>query len=128
MQQIVNGVNVHYVRNTATGAVRRFQVRDAPMRAVCVFNDPKMMADHQRGRAAEFESGYPLTVGKTYVVLGMSIWETSSIFSFVTTGLARGSLRQDSSICLLLQSQPAGCSVSERVSVLRGGTCGHRLG
>ncbi|WP_248582728.1 hypothetical protein [Nocardioides sp. InS609-2] len=50
------------------------------MRAVCVSNDPKVLADHQRGRAAKFESE-PLTVGKTYVVLGMSIWGTSSNFS-----------------------------------------------
>ena len=51
------------------------------MRAVCVSNDPKQLADHQRGRAAEFESEYPLVVGKTYVVLGMGIWE--NVFEFL---------------------------------------------
>ena len=51
------------------------------MRATCVSNDPKQLADHQRGRAAEFESEYPLTVGKTYFVLGMSIWE--NVFEFL---------------------------------------------
>ncbi|TNC31267.1 hypothetical protein [Mumia zhuanghuii] len=40
-----------------------------------------MVADHQRSRAAEFESKYPLTIGKTYLVLGMSIWE--NVFEFL---------------------------------------------
>lgn len=51
------------------------------MRATCVSNDPKQLADHQRGRAAEYESEYPLTVGKSYVLLGMSIWE--NVFEFL---------------------------------------------
>lgn len=51
------------------------------MRAVCVSNDPRRLTDHQRSRATEFESEYPLTVGETYVALGMSIWET--VFEFL---------------------------------------------
>ena len=51
------------------------------MRAVCVSNDPKRQVDHQRSRGAEFESEYPLTVGETYLVLGMSIWE--NVFEFL---------------------------------------------
>lgn len=51
------------------------------MRVVCVANDPKALADHQRSRAAEFESDYPLTIGKSYAVLGMTIFE--NVFNFL---------------------------------------------
>lgn len=51
------------------------------MKVTCVSNDPATMADHQRSRAAPFESAYPLTVGKTYIVVGMSI--TENVFDFL---------------------------------------------
>lgn len=40
-----------------------------------MLNDPSGLPSHQRSRAADFESQYPLTVGRSYGVLGMSIWE-----------------------------------------------------
>lgn len=45
------------------------------MRAVCIANDPKGLADHQQSRAIAIESSYPLTVGKSYAVVGMTIAE-----------------------------------------------------
>jgi hypothetical protein len=45
------------------------------MRATCISNDPMSLADHQRSRAAKFEGEYPLTVGKSYPVLGICICE-----------------------------------------------------
>ena len=45
------------------------------MKALCIANDPKGLADHQQSRAVAVEGHYPLTVGKTYSVLGMSIAE-----------------------------------------------------
>jgi len=50
------------------------------MRATCVANDPKMLADHQQGRAVAFESTYPLTVGKQYLIVGMAIVERAFFF------------------------------------------------
>lgn len=46
----------------------------------CVSNDPAGLADHQRSRAAAFESAYPLTPGKRYAVVGMGITETVFYF------------------------------------------------
>ncbi len=45
------------------------------MRAACISNDPRALADHQRHRAMEFASVYALTIGKRYPILGMSITE-----------------------------------------------------
>lgn len=45
------------------------------MRVTCVSNDPKMLADHQQSRAVPFESAYPLTIGKAYAIVGMTIAE-----------------------------------------------------
>lgn len=46
------------------------------MIATCVSNEPTALADHQRSRASAFESAYPLTPGRQYAVVGMSITET----------------------------------------------------
>lgn len=43
------------------------------MKAVCISNDPKGLADHQQSRVTAYEGLYPLTVGKIYEVVGMSI-------------------------------------------------------
>lgn len=51
------------------------------MRAVCAFNQSSMLSDHQRGRLADLESTYPLTVGHEYCVLGMIIFE--NVLSFL---------------------------------------------
>lgn len=50
------------------------------MRVICVTNNPKELADHQRGRAVEFEGLYPLTVGKAYAIVGMTIAERAFYF------------------------------------------------
>lgn len=50
------------------------------MRVVCVSNDPRALADHQQSRAIAIESAYPLTVGKSYVVVGMTIAERAFYF------------------------------------------------
>ncbi len=50
------------------------------MRATCVLNDPKLLADHQQDRSTPWESTYPITVGKEYPIVGMSIIETSFFF------------------------------------------------
>jgi hypothetical protein len=46
------------------------------MIVTCVSNDPAALADHQRSRASAFETAYPLTPGRQYAVVGMSITET----------------------------------------------------
>jgi hypothetical protein len=46
------------------------------MIVTCVLNDPAALADHQRSRASAFETAYPLTPGRQYAVVGMSITET----------------------------------------------------
>lgn len=51
------------------------------MWAICATNDPNALADHQRGRAASFESAYPITIGKSYAVIGMSV--TENILDFL---------------------------------------------
>lgn len=51
------------------------------MKVICSSNDPGAMADHQRSRAVAFETAYPLTVGKEYSVVGMSI--TENVFYFL---------------------------------------------
>lgn len=50
------------------------------MRVTCIENVPVVLADHQRGRAAELESAYSLTVGRSYAVVGMAIVERSFYF------------------------------------------------
>ncbi len=50
------------------------------MKAICILNDPKLLADHQQSRAVLFEDRYPLSVGKPYIVLGMSIAERALCF------------------------------------------------
>ena len=45
------------------------------MKAMCVSNDPKTLADHQQSRAIAIESPYPLTLGRVYPVVGMTIAE-----------------------------------------------------
>jgi len=50
------------------------------MIATCLSNDPTALADHQRSRASAFESAYPLTPGRQYAVVGMSITETVFYF------------------------------------------------
>ncbi|MFT3798382.1 hypothetical protein [Microbacterium sp.] len=50
------------------------------MRVNCVANDPKALADHQQSRAVPFEGVYPLTVGKVYVAVGMTIAERALYF------------------------------------------------
>jgi hypothetical protein len=45
------------------------------MRLRCAFNRSEMLADHQRGRVADVDSVYPLSVGVEYVVVGMGLWE-----------------------------------------------------
>jgi hypothetical protein len=53
---------------------------DCELKVICVVNEPGRLADHQQGRAARFESAYPLTVGRSYAVVGMSITETVLYF------------------------------------------------
>lgn len=50
------------------------------MKAICVSNDPKGLADHQQSRAVETESEYPLKIGEVYPVLGMTIAERAFYF------------------------------------------------
>jgi hypothetical protein len=45
------------------------------MRATCRHNLSSDLAAPQRGRFADIESRYPLTIGRVYAVLGMGIWE-----------------------------------------------------
>lgn len=45
------------------------------MRVMCVFKQASKLADHQRGRTLNVDTTYPLTIGKSYVVLGMGLWE-----------------------------------------------------
>src|SRR5690625_4820059 len=51
------------------------------MKAICTANNPQELADHHRSRASQYESEYPLTPGKVYVVMGISIWE--EVFEFL---------------------------------------------
>lgn len=51
------------------------------MRAICIYNDRKDLADHQRHRAEGVSGTYPLTMGKAYTVLGMGI--TENVFEFL---------------------------------------------
>jgi hypothetical protein len=50
------------------------------MIVTCVSNDPAALADHQQSRVSAFESAYPLTPGRQYAVVGMSITETVFYF------------------------------------------------
>ena len=50
------------------------------MIVTCTSNEPASLADHQRSRVAAFETAYPLTAGKQYAVVGMSIIETVFYF------------------------------------------------
>lgn len=50
------------------------------MKATCISNDPKTLADHQQSRAAAFETGYPLTVGGVYPVVGITLAERALYF------------------------------------------------
>lgn len=45
------------------------------MKAVCVHNVSSGLPDHQRGRFAEREVRYDLTVGGGYLIMAMGIWE-----------------------------------------------------
>lgn len=45
------------------------------MRARCAFNHSSALPDEQRGRMADFEETFPLTVGADYLVVGMCLWE-----------------------------------------------------
>ena len=45
------------------------------VKGTCISNDPRTLADHQQSRAAAFESVYPLTPGKSYPIVGMTIAE-----------------------------------------------------
>jgi hypothetical protein len=46
------------------------------MIAVCRYVRSGSLADHQRGRFIAFDEAFDLTVDRTYIVLGMGIWET----------------------------------------------------
>lgn len=50
------------------------------MRAICISNEPKTLADHQQSRAALFEGAYPLAIGNTYGIVGMTIAERAFYF------------------------------------------------
>ena len=52
------------------------------MKLTCAFNRSSALPDEQRGRMADFEKTYPLTVGAEYVVAGMGLWE-SVLFALV---------------------------------------------
>ncbi|HRW17374.1 MAG TPA: hypothetical protein P5181_00855 [Dermatophilaceae bacterium] len=75
MQQIENGVNIHYVRNTITGAIDDFKFSEAVMFLTCIDNRAAALSDHQRPRGSVENSAYPLTAGRSYPVLGMLLWE-----------------------------------------------------
>lgn len=45
------------------------------MRLTCAFNRSSALPEEQRGRMADVEETYPLTVASEYVVLGMGLWE-----------------------------------------------------
>lgn len=45
------------------------------MKLTCVSNESSSLPDEQRGRMVGFVETYPLTVGSTYVALGMRLWE-----------------------------------------------------
>jgi hypothetical protein len=66
------------------------------MKATCIFNRQLDLAEHQKRRATSEEAVYSLTIGKTYTILGMHIWENVLSFlvyddvmvpSFVPAGL-----------------------------------------
>jgi len=46
------------------------------MIVTCARTNSAQFADHQRGRFTDVDEQYPLTLGASYVVLGMGIWET----------------------------------------------------
>ncbi len=46
------------------------------MIALCRFSTSSSLADHQRGRFAQFDEHFRLTPGRTYSVAGLGIWET----------------------------------------------------
>jgi hypothetical protein len=45
------------------------------MLLTCVDNQASALSDHQRPRGTVEGSSYPISAGKTYVVLGMLLWE-----------------------------------------------------
>jgi len=45
------------------------------MRARCCDNEPVRLPEHARGRAWQFESTYPLTIGRSYTVVAIAILE-----------------------------------------------------
>lgn len=51
------------------------------MNARCIFNDPRQLAEHQRGRAWGFAGTYDLTVGRIYQIYGMALVE--NVFEFL---------------------------------------------
>lgn len=77
VSQRVNGVEIHYVRNMVTGAVDDFKfVGGCWMIVNCKFSRSSPLADHQRGRFANFDQEYAVTAGRDYVVAGVGVWET----------------------------------------------------
>lgn len=46
------------------------------MIAVCAHNGSTSLTDHQRGRFVALDEAFNLTVDRTYIVVGMGIWET----------------------------------------------------
>jgi hypothetical protein len=73
MSQVKAGVDLYYGYNTVIGEVDDFKF--CGMKAVCAFNRAADLAEHQRDRRTSLEAVYPLTVGASYLVVGMGIWE-----------------------------------------------------
>lgn len=51
------------------------------MIVTCAFIRASDLADHQRGRATDLDSVFPLTIGGRYLVVGMGLWE--GVLSFL---------------------------------------------
>jgi hypothetical protein len=46
------------------------------MIGTCRFSRSSQLADHQRGRFADFDQAYAVHVGSDYVIVGGGVWET----------------------------------------------------
>lgn len=46
------------------------------MIAICQHTRSGSLADHQRGRFQDLDEQFNLTIGRSYIVVGMGIWET----------------------------------------------------
>jgi hypothetical protein len=70
MKQGPDGIENHYLRQEGTGLVDDFQAQDSAMKAVCLTNDPKDLADYKPDQA--HRALWRLTPGRPYPIAGMA--------------------------------------------------------